>query len=1089
MTNDNYIAFISYRHMPLDTTVATRLHRLIEHYRIPKELRNHGQKHPGRVFRDRDELPLSSDLTHELCSALDRAQFLIVVCTPDTPDSIWVDREIEYFLHSHDRDHVLAVLADGTQEQSFPRRLTEIYAPDNVTVVGQVEPLAANISDATNPSTPADRVLPHQSRVLRRLQGEFLRLVAALLHCPYDTLRQRQKQYQQRQRLTATAAVAAVSLTFAGVVLDRNREIRHQMELAQANEQRALQNEQRAIENEQLAVENARQAQENESSALTLLSRQQLADGDRIGALQNALAAVPKPGDDRPYLTESEKALADALYAYQPQALRSAYTIELGASIGQMLLSEDGSRLILLDTSRNLHCYDTDSGALLWQYNDLGYPSLSELSLTSDGKELLFATTISYCRIDLATGALVTEYGFDERDIQSNFTEYYIFSPNKNAFSPDGQSLLSLVELHVSNNYLLMIRDTMTGEVRAITELPIEMQSYNKYKDIDEWIYFSPDGAYWAVIIQKNDTSNESDPYLSFVFMGDMENGMLLNHVQLDNQLLRYLTCTFTQKNDFLILGMEGHYTEDTVWVGRYSLDSPEPLYSMSSTLGINVPSRSESFLILSTSSFWIIGNNVFRLDPRNGILQHNRTLSNAACYVLREPSGDYFYIIQQNGDIILSSYYSRNGDPQLNTGFSVSAAASANWDAKTFCLVPKEEPNHVVVYKVLGDSHGTAFPDLSDIKLNKNALFYSLSKSSQLTIASNDYPDFPFVLCSADDFTDATIYYPDKHLFDLTLAGISTDNKRLLFTALLPSYVIVDTESRKIGSLQDTLPEDLRSGYYEYKTSSPLSDFGVPLTVWGHKYSWVSNLPLLYWSDLGELKQVFRPQNLEAQAAYRSDDILVAGNNGWFVYGVHDRIVTTTLCAYSIYKENMQILNTEGCNLLSPQISLADINPWCILLDYTGLCRLYDLETGDFRELKLPDLVAGDVLTMRFADEDRLLLIFQENGTLRILRTEDGSQVLTVYLTGMTTDYVPLLQMDTAENDLYIADSSGSLTGLCLDLDSMQIKAEIPGLICFIPATRQLLCHDPDNALPVIYPIYTLEELVTQAQDLLGIS
>jgi len=84
----NYTAFISYRHLPLDTAVAARLHRLIEHYRVPKDLRKGGQKHLGLVFRDRDELPLSSDLTQDIYDALDHSDYLIVICTPDTPQSL-----------------------------------------------------------------------------------------------------------------------------------------------------------------------------------------------------------------------------------------------------------------------------------------------------------------------------------------------------------------------------------------------------------------------------------------------------------------------------------------------------------------------------------------------------------------------------------------------------------------------------------------------------------------------------------------------------------------------------------------------------------------------------------------------------------------------------------------------------------------------------------------------------------------------------------------------------------------------------------------------------------------------------------------
>ena len=77
---NNYIAFISYRHLPLDTAVAEKLHKSIERYRVPKELRKSaGQKYLGRVFRDKEELPLSNDLTQDIYEALDASEFLIVV--------------------------------------------------------------------------------------------------------------------------------------------------------------------------------------------------------------------------------------------------------------------------------------------------------------------------------------------------------------------------------------------------------------------------------------------------------------------------------------------------------------------------------------------------------------------------------------------------------------------------------------------------------------------------------------------------------------------------------------------------------------------------------------------------------------------------------------------------------------------------------------------------------------------------------------------------------------------------------------------------------------------------------------------------
>ena len=90
----NYKAFISYRHKPLDIEIATKLHRRIERYRIPKDLRKGGSDRLGLVFRDQDELPIADNLTRNIQVALDHSEFLIVVCSKDTPESIWVQREI-----------------------------------------------------------------------------------------------------------------------------------------------------------------------------------------------------------------------------------------------------------------------------------------------------------------------------------------------------------------------------------------------------------------------------------------------------------------------------------------------------------------------------------------------------------------------------------------------------------------------------------------------------------------------------------------------------------------------------------------------------------------------------------------------------------------------------------------------------------------------------------------------------------------------------------------------------------------------------------------------------------------------------------
>ena len=149
----NYLAFISYRHLPLDREAAVRIQKKIENYAVPKEYRERAAALSGRpdgkklgvCFRDEDELPASSSLSDSITYALDHTEYLIVICTPDLPQSRWCLEEVRYFLQTHDRDHVLAVLADGTPEQSFPRQL-RFLEDESGNVLSEVEPLAANVA-------------------------------------------------------------------------------------------------------------------------------------------------------------------------------------------------------------------------------------------------------------------------------------------------------------------------------------------------------------------------------------------------------------------------------------------------------------------------------------------------------------------------------------------------------------------------------------------------------------------------------------------------------------------------------------------------------------------------------------------------------------------------------------------------------------------------------------------------------------------------------------------------------------------------------------------------------------------------------
>ena len=91
-----YWAFISYSHA--DSNWADWLHKGLETYKVPKHLVGKPTregivpKRPFPVFRDRDELPGSANLGDNLTRALRQSRYLVVVCSPKSVASQWVDQ-------------------------------------------------------------------------------------------------------------------------------------------------------------------------------------------------------------------------------------------------------------------------------------------------------------------------------------------------------------------------------------------------------------------------------------------------------------------------------------------------------------------------------------------------------------------------------------------------------------------------------------------------------------------------------------------------------------------------------------------------------------------------------------------------------------------------------------------------------------------------------------------------------------------------------------------------------------------------------------------------------------------------------------
>lgn len=338
----HFDAFISYRHDSRDIAIARRLQFVLEHYHIPSKIRKlTGRKHMGHVFVDNSELSAGESLVKSINEALLNADYLIVICSPEAKASEWVNREITQFLETHDHSHILAVLSDGEPDTAFPdalRHKKEIIGTDgsnhSVEEEIELEPLAADLRCDSN-------------RDLRqKIDVEKLRLLAAILNCRFDDLKQRDQEYRKKLIIATAAGITAV---LSGFLIYSS------------------------VKNQQLQ-ERYRQLQISESKNLAETSTELLTSGDRIRAIQVALAALPESSEKltRPITTEAFCALNTASGAYQNNNViqfSPERTIESSAantvSPTHHSISPSGKFLVSADKSDTISIFRMENGELV----------------------------------------------------------------------------------------------------------------------------------------------------------------------------------------------------------------------------------------------------------------------------------------------------------------------------------------------------------------------------------------------------------------------------------------------------------------------------------------------------------------------------------------------------------------------------------------------------------------------------------------------------------------------------------------------------------------------------------------------------
>ena len=200
-----YRAFISYSHA--DRAWGDWLHRALESYRIPKRLTGvQGREGPVPaklfpIFRDREELASSPNLSDQIRQALEQSAYLVIICSPNSARSRWVNEEILAFKRLGREHRILALIAEGEanaadpSRECFPQALKFKLGADGELTEIRTEPVAA---DAREQGDGRDNAK--------------LKLIAGLLGIEFDALKQRELEVARRRTRVAYGIAAAMLL-------------------------------------------------------------------------------------------------------------------------------------------------------------------------------------------------------------------------------------------------------------------------------------------------------------------------------------------------------------------------------------------------------------------------------------------------------------------------------------------------------------------------------------------------------------------------------------------------------------------------------------------------------------------------------------------------------------------------------------------------------------------------------------------------------------------------------------------------------------------------------------------------------------
>ncbi len=1086
----SYIAFISYRHKPLDKQAAEMIQRRIERYNVPKEYRDKvGGKRLGMVFRDEDELPASSSLSNSITDALDHSKYLLVICTPDLPLSKWCEQEIRYFLKTHDRDHILAVLVDGEPEKSFSPYLLHTFDEEG-NITGDTEPLAANIAG------------PDHTISKKAFKKEIVRIFSALIGCPFDALWQRDRRAKTNRLIALLGVIMAVMAVFMGVVISKNAQITEQ------NRQITEQNTQILEQSEKISEQND-DLQAQMSSIMVDAGQTQLENFDLKGAVTNGVNALL--GDPSNELSDprAQKLLADSLGAYKTDEFKSTLLYEQTTDIANMVLTDDGAAAILADQAGTVRAIDSRSGSLIWEVSD---PNAAGDSLDDSPMDLFPVKDLVICKYG---NAVIARSLTDGSELWRY--DYSILGSNHfRAISADGTRFLILDYNNDTDKVLsLSVLDTATGAILGQASVVSEGEEAS-YASFSPWYNFaggfSRSGQYAAIALYLEtesddaaedslfntveflkmivfDTTDMSELYSIRTKETGLSTNLLLGLTVMDNGNLilpRYcpsfggIVCSLTNSSDA---------TGNQILTNHTLKDKSGMVFEIVGTVNV-VPMLASDYyaLVACENMLYVYGFN----DGLSQLKSYGFTgnilsvrwidRDEEIAELLTDDGCVARYDFSHDGDGLLDVYSSWTYD---QTSINRLCPYYGEDGEILFCLtVPEDNHGRILRVETMQDPSGEFFPKTPDFGYHNLRAFLSPSGNRIFVFYKRDL--LTVVTYDASTFAEIDrMEYPDA---DSSRIGVVDDTHFICGKRLYS----LDGSSEYLEKITD----ENSSKFWEYSMNTVRMFDGHTLTA-SHISSSFNLITDPCWIN-GKL--VEGSNDTKTGLCFGSSSYFDAGRNGLIVsHGAcaysdeNDELVkneTNTFNVFDAVNEKRHILEDLHPDTTKRLIALGTKTPVFICVDDSGTLCLYNAENETGTDLAFT-YAPGEILQLAFAPGDRYLIVLTRSSRLDFLDLDSGEAIYSGtpnILNNSSSRYISSISVEADDETgyLYVIFSTSSTNGCLIEMDpsSGTVLAEADDIYEALPAADCLIALRSRDLMH--YPIHDLTDLAKWAEEFL---